>query len=240
MKIEQTAQLRRHRRARGRHVDEAADYARQLAREQGLVFVHPYDDPRDHRGPGHDRPRDAGGRARPRRAGGADRRRRPDRRHRDRGQGAQARHRDHRRRAARCIPSMYRMRGEDCRGAAAARPSPRASRSSSPAASRCRSSSALVDESCWSRRPRSRPRSSASWRSRSSSSKAPAPPGSPRSCARRERFAGRRVGLILCGGNIDLRLLSVVILRGLVHSRPPDRIRSRCRTRPASLPRSRP
>jgi threonine dehydratase len=33
------------------------------------------------------------------------------------------------------------------------------------------------------------------------------------------RFAGRRVGLILCGGNIDLRLLSVVILRGLVHSR---------------------
>jgi threonine dehydratase len=34
-----------------------------------------------------------------------------------------------------------------------------------------------------------------------------------------ERFAGRRVGLILCGGNIDLRLLSVVILRGLVHSK---------------------
>jgi threonine dehydratase len=33
------------------------------------------------------------------------------------------------------------------------------------------------------------------------------------------RFAGRRIGLILCGGNIDLRLLSVVILRGLVHSR---------------------
>jgi threonine dehydratase len=33
------------------------------------------------------------------------------------------------------------------------------------------------------------------------------------------RFAGRKIGLILCGGNIDLRLLSVVILRGLVHSR---------------------
>jgi threonine dehydratase len=33
------------------------------------------------------------------------------------------------------------------------------------------------------------------------------------------RFAGRGIGLILCGGNIDLRLLSVVILRGLVHSR---------------------
>ena len=35
----------------------------------------------------------------------------------------------------------------------------------------------------------------------------------------RERFVGRRVGLMLCGGNIDLRLLSVVILRGLVHSK---------------------
>jgi threonine dehydratase len=35
----------------------------------------------------------------------------------------------------------------------------------------------------------------------------------------RERFVGRQVGLILCGGNIDLRLLSVVIQRGLVHSK---------------------
>ena len=37
--------------------------------------------------------------------------------------------------------------------------------------------------------------------------------------AYRERFVGRRVGIVLCGGNIDLRLLSVVILRGLVHSK---------------------
>jgi threonine dehydratase len=37
--------------------------------------------------------------------------------------------------------------------------------------------------------------------------------------AHRQRFAGRRVGLVLSGGNIDLRLLSMVILRGLVHSR---------------------
>jgi threonine dehydratase len=35
----------------------------------------------------------------------------------------------------------------------------------------------------------------------------------------RERFAGRRVGLVLCGGNIDLRLLSIVILRGLARSK---------------------
>jgi len=32
------------------------------------------------------------------------------------------------------------------------------------------------------------------------------------------RFAGRTIGLILCGGNIDSRLLSDVILRGLVSS----------------------
>ena len=33
-----------------------------------------------------------------------------------------------------------------------------------------------------------------------------------------ERFCGRRVGLVLCGGNIDSRLLSAVIMRGLVRS----------------------
>lgn len=31
------------------------------------------------------------------------------------------------------------------------------------------------------------------------------------------RFAGRRVGLVLCGGNIDTRLLASVLLRQLVH-----------------------
>ena len=35
----------------------------------------------------------------------------------------------------------------------------------------------------------------------------------------RARFAGRRVGLVLCGGNIDPRLLSMVIQRGLARSR---------------------
>lgn len=34
----------------------------------------------------------------------------------------------------------------------------------------------------------------------------------------RDRFAGRRVGLVLTGGNIDLRLLASVIMRGLVRS----------------------
>lgn len=34
--------------------------------------------------------------------------------------------------------------------------------------------------------------------------------------AHRERFAGKRVGLVVCGGNIDARILANVLLRGLL------------------------
>jgi threonine dehydratase len=34
----------------------------------------------------------------------------------------------------------------------------------------------------------------------------------------RERFAGRRVGVVLSGGNIDLRLLSSILVRGLART----------------------
>ena len=40
-----------------------------------------------------------------------------------------------------------------------------------------------------------------------------------------ERFAGRRVGLVLCGGNIDPRTLSVVAVRGLAVQGRLNRIR---------------
>jgi threonine dehydratase len=33
-----------------------------------------------------------------------------------------------------------------------------------------------------------------------------------------QRFAGRKVGLVLCGGNIDARLLSSILMRGLVRA----------------------
>ena len=36
--------------------------------------------------------------------------------------------------------------------------------------------------------------------------------------AQPERFAGRKIGSILSGGNIDTRLLTTVLLRNLVHS----------------------
>lgn len=50
-----------------------------------------------------------------------------------------------------------------------------------------------------------------------------------------ERFAGRRVGLILSGGNIDLLTLSSVIQRGLVRSGRLVRLRVEVRDAPGSL-----
>jgi threonine dehydratase len=51
------------------------------------------------------------------------------------------------------------------------------------------------------------------------------------------RFAGRRVGLVVCGGNIDSRLLSAVILRGLVRTRRLVRLRVGVPDSPGSLAR---
>jgi threonine dehydratase len=52
-----------------------------------------------------------------------------------------------------------------------------------------------------------------------------------------ERFAGKTVGVVLTGGNIDPRLLSSVILRGLVHSGRLSRLRVWLDDRPGSLAR---
>ncbi|MDX6750064.1 threonine ammonia-lyase [Geminicoccaceae bacterium 1502E] len=52
-----------------------------------------------------------------------------------------------------------------------------------------------------------------------------------------ERFRGRRVGLVLSGGNIDSRLLSAVILRGLVRSQRLVRLRLGVPDSPGSLAR---
>ncbi|MEY2432379.1 MAG: threonine dehydratase [Acidimicrobiaceae bacterium] len=51
----------------------------------------------------------------------------------------------------------------------------------------------------------------------------------------RDRFAGKRVGVVLTGGNIDPRLLSSVVLRGLVHSGRLSRLRVWLDDRPGSL-----
>ncbi|MET0240297.1 MAG: threonine ammonia-lyase [Sphingobium sp.] len=50
-----------------------------------------------------------------------------------------------------------------------------------------------------------------------------------------QMFAGRKVGLILCGGNIDTRLLANVLLRDLARSGRLARLRIRLQDRPGTL-----
>jgi threonine dehydratase len=50
-----------------------------------------------------------------------------------------------------------------------------------------------------------------------------------------ERFRGRNVGIILCGGNIDPRLLANVLLRDLARSGRLARLRIRLQDRPGAL-----
>lgn len=52
-----------------------------------------------------------------------------------------------------------------------------------------------------------------------------------------ERFAGRTVGLILCGGNIDTRLLSSIVMRGLVREGRLARVMIEIADLPGSLAR---
>ncbi|MDP6345378.1 MAG: threonine ammonia-lyase [Alphaproteobacteria bacterium] len=50
-----------------------------------------------------------------------------------------------------------------------------------------------------------------------------------------ERFRGRRVGLILCGGNIDTRMLASILMRGLIRSGRITRMRVEISDRPGTL-----
>ena len=54
----------------------------------------------------------------------------------------------------------------------------------------------------------------------------------------RERFAGRNVGLILCGGNIDPMVLAAIIERGMVRAGRMARIRVHTRDVPGELARA--
>ena len=53
----------------------------------------------------------------------------------------------------------------------------------------------------------------------------------------RDRFAGRKVGLIISGGNIDMRLLSSVMMRGLVRDGRIVRMRVEITDSPGTLAR---
>lgn len=53
--------------------------------------------------------------------------------------------------------------------------------------------------------------------------------------ANRDKFAGEKVGLVLCGGNIDTRLLANVLLRDLARSGRLARLRLHLRDQPGAL-----
>ena len=53
--------------------------------------------------------------------------------------------------------------------------------------------------------------------------------------AHRERFAGKTIGLVLCGGNIDTRLLANVLLRDLARSGRLARLQITLQDRPGAL-----
>jgi threonine dehydratase len=53
--------------------------------------------------------------------------------------------------------------------------------------------------------------------------------------AHRERFAGKRVGLPVCGGNIDVRIMANVLLRGLLRDGRLLRLRMEIPDRPGVL-----
>jgi threonine dehydratase len=53
--------------------------------------------------------------------------------------------------------------------------------------------------------------------------------------ANSDRFAGQRVGLVLCGGNIDTRLLANVLLRDLARQGRLSRLRIHLQDRPGAL-----
>lgn len=52
-----------------------------------------------------------------------------------------------------------------------------------------------------------------------------------------ERFRGRRVGVVICGGNIDARLVASILMRGLVHEGRLVRLRSELPDIPGALSR---
>jgi threonine dehydratase len=53
----------------------------------------------------------------------------------------------------------------------------------------------------------------------------------------RERFAGKRVGLVLCGGNIDPLMLAEIIKRGMVRAGRLSRLKVELRDLPGALAR---
>jgi threonine dehydratase len=194
--------------------------------------------PAGHGRPGHAGPGDAGAGAHARHAGGAHRRRRPDRRRRHGGPRAQAGPGRGRRPVRALSPPCTRSCCGTSPSSAPATPWPRASRSAIPG----RRTLPIIKRagartSCWWARASWRTPSCCCSRWRRRWWRGRAPPGWPRCCSRSKQFRKRRVGLLLCGGNIDLMILSSIIQRGLARGGQLARVRVETRDVPGELAR---
>ena len=198
----------------GETVADAQVRAEAIAAERKLVWVHPYDDPHVIAGQGTDRARNAGGGVRPRRAGGPDRRRRADRRQRD--CGARRSSRDIEIVGVECAlyPSMWNaLKGESrpVGGATLAEgiAVKNVGKLTEPVVRELVSDVLLVEEAHLERAV------NAFLTHQKTMAEGAGAAGLAALLANPERFNGRRVGLILCGGNIDPRILSSIMVREL-------------------------
>ena len=200
----------------GDSVDECLVAAKEHATSAGMAFVHPFDDPRRRRRPGHARPRAARGRPGPREGRRPGRRRRARRRRRDRGQVAEARRRGRRRadRVLRAVPGVAEG-GRADRGRARALTIADGIAVKQPGRpdARAAARAGSTTSSWW---PRRRPprRWCCSWRRPSSSWRARARSASRRcSAARPRRPPSGTTVAVLSGGNVDAGLLAELARR---------------------------
>jgi threonine dehydratase len=201
----------------GETYDDANAHARKLQRRAGPDLRPPVRRLRHHGRPGHDRPGDAGRRARPGGPARADRRRRPDQRRGHGGQGGQARH-----------PAS----------SAASRP---CTRPSPPRCAAWRPIAAgqtiaegvavkqvgeltygvarpLIDDVLLLEEPHIEQAVALYCNVEKTIAEGAGAASLAALLAYPERFRGKKCGLILCGGNIDTRLLASVLTRELVRA----------------------
>ena len=198
----------------GETISEAQARAEAEAQARGLIWVHPYDDPHVIAGQGTIALGNAGGGARPRRAGDSDRRRRADFRHRDGGQGDQARDRDRRRGIGALsvdVERHPRRNSVPLGGATLAEgiAVKNVGVLTLPIVRALVSDIVLVDEEHIERAV------NAYLTLQKAMAEGAGAAGLAAMLAEPTRFAGKRVGLVLCGGNIDPRILASIMVREL-------------------------
>ncbi len=198
----------------GETLAEAQARAEAIARERGLTWVHPYDDVRVIAGQGTIALGNAGGRARPRHAGDPDRRRRADRRQRGGGARASSPSIEIVGAEAAMYPSFWNaLTGEQrplggptlAEGIAVKN----VGKLTLPIVRELVSEIVLVDEELIERAV------NAYLTLQKTMAEGAGAAGLAAMLLKPERFRGRKVGLILCGGNIDPRILSTIMVREL-------------------------